>query len=154
MSDYPVIQVEGVSEDANYSDLGGLPTGVRGVTFTSTQTPFAKRSIYALVQLCVLVLLRTPGRDVLSPDSGGALNQIAARPAGESLLMLRRGEIGVAISTTERQIHESQTVQDLPPEERLRSFLLLDANYDSRAQEWLIIARVISEAGGAADVLL
>ena len=154
MSDYPVIQVEGVAESTDFAVTGGLPAGIRTVTFTSTKNPFVKKGIYKLVQLCVLLLLRTPGRDILNPESGGGLKQIAAKPVSESLFPVRRGEIGVAVASTECQLFEGQAAIDLPPEERLRSFLLLNADFNFGQQEWLIVARVISEAGGAADVLL
>ena len=154
MSDYPVLQVEGVSETANFA-VTGLPAGVRQVTFTSTATPVVKKGIFKLVQLVVLVLLRTPGRDFLEPEAGGGLKLVVTKPVNPKILPNRRGEIGVAVSNTERQVIESQSTESsLPPEERLSSFVLLSATFDFDAQEWLIITRIISEAGGAADVLL
>jgi hypothetical protein len=154
VSDYPVIQVDGVSETADFS-VTGLPSGVRTVTLTSTSAPVKKQSIFKLVQLCILLLLRTPGRDILEPEIGGGLRLVVGKPVGPSIVPARRGEIGLAVSTTERQIIESQaTANRLTPDERLSSFVLLRADFDFEEQEWLIITRVISEAGGAADVLL
>lgn len=151
--DYPVIQVDGVAESQDFS-VAGLPSGVRAVTFTSTQNPFAKKGIFKLIQLAILILLRTPGRDFLRPSIGGNLKGLLAKPVGPSLEPERRGEISVAVSTTEDQLISEQTGAELPPEERLRSFVLLSADFNYDETAWDIVVRLVSEAGGAAEVLL
>lgn len=153
MSDYPVIQVDGVVESTDFSRTG-LPRGVRSVRLTSTSNPFVKRGIFKLVQLCVLLLLRTPGRDIMAPDAGGGLKAVVSRPVGESVLSQRTGEISAAVSSTETQLLSAQAGTTLEPAERLRSFTLLSATFDFENQEWLVVTRVVSDAGGAADVLL
>lgn len=154
MSDYPAMQVEGSDETAKYSSAAELPKGPRAVTFTSTQNPYAKKGIYVLVQLCTLSLMRTPGRDVLSPDMGGGLRSITAKPLGMSSLPERKNEVGSAVAATERQLMEEQVRSTLPPEERLRSLTLEEVSYNFDEQEWRIVIRIVSDAGGAADVLL
>lgn len=151
--DYPVIQVEGVVETQDFSTTG-LPRGVRGVTFTSTRSPLAKTGIFKLIQLAVLLLLRTPGRDLIAPASGGGLKRVLAKPVGPSLLNSLRGEISISVSSTEDQLISEQTGVQLPPEERLRSFVMVSAEFNYEETAWDIIVRLVSEAGGAADVLL
>lgn len=153
MSDYPVVQVEGVVESQDFAATG-LPRGVRQVTFTSTKDPFAKVGIFKLIQLAILVLLRTPGRDIISPETGGGLKLILGKNVGPSLITQRRGEISIAVSATEDQLISAQSDTDLPPEERLLSLTLLDATFDFTTLEWNVVLRLISEAGGAAEVLL
>jgi hypothetical protein len=151
--DYPVLQVDGVVESQDFS-VTGLPQGVREVTFTSTKNPFAKKGIFKLIQLAVVILLRTPGRDFLRPSIGGGLRTVLAKPVGPALIPERRGEISVAVSTTEDQLISEQTGVNLPPEERLRSFVLLGADFNYEETAWDIVVRLVSEAGGAAEVLL
>lgn len=151
--DYPVIQVEGVVESQNFSTTG-LPRGAREVTFTSTQTPFAKQGIFKLIQLAVLTLLKTPGRDLLSPSFGGGLKRILAKPVGPQLVQGLRGEISVAVASTQDQLISEQTGVSLPPEERMKSFVMVSAEFNYEETAWDIVVRLVSEAGGAADVLL
>lgn len=151
--DYPVIQVDGVVESQNFA-VTGLPSGIREVTLTSTKNPFAKVGIFKLIQLAVLTLLRTPGRDIISPSSGGGLKRLLAKPVGPSLISGLRGEISVAVSSTEDQLISEQTGVELPPEERLKTFVMLSADFNYEETAWDIVVRLVSEAGGAADVLL
>lgn len=151
--DYPVVQVEGVVETQNFSATG-LPRGAREVTFASTRTPLAKTGIFKLIQLAILTLLKTPGRDIISPTSGGGLKRLLAKPVGPSLVGDLRGEISVAVSSTEDQLITEQVGARLPPEERLRSFVLVSAEFNYADTAWDIVVRLVSEAGGAADVLL
>lgn len=151
--DYPVTLTDGVSESADFARTG-LPLGVRNVSFTSTTTPFAKTGIFNLIQLAVLVLLRTPGRDKFSPGVGGGLRELIGLPVGESLLNTRRSQISLAVARTEEHLTAVQANAGAPPEERLNSFTLVDASFDYTQQTWTVIVRLVSDAGGAADVLL
>lgn len=151
--DYPVIQVEGVSESADFVTTG-LPLGVRSMSFTSTATPYAKSGIFNLIQLAVLILLRTPGRDKFSPGVGGGLKGLLGLPVGESLLNTRKSQISLAVARTEEHLTAVQANAGAPPEERLSSFTLVDAAFDYAQQTWNVIVRLVSDAGGAADVLL
>lgn len=151
--DYPVLKVEGVQETDNFAQTG-LPRGVRRVTFATDPNPVAKKGLFVLIQLTILVLLRSPGRDVFSPGTGGGLKLLLARNAGPQLLTQRKGEIAVSVARTVDQIVSEQAGADLPPEERLQSLTMLNAEYDAEAQTWNIILRLVSDAGGAADVLV
>jgi len=151
--DYPVLQVDGVVESSDFA-AAGLPRGVREVTFTATKNPFAKKGIFKLIQLAVLLLLRTPGRDFRNPTIGGGLKRLLAKPVGPSLMAALRAEIGMAVSVTEDQLISEQTGVAIPPEERLRSFVLTSADFDYNETTWNIVVRLVSEAGGAAEVLL
>ena len=151
--DYPVIQVDGVVESQDFS-VTGLPRGVRPVVLTSTKNPFAKKGIFKLIQLAILTLLKTPGRDIISPTSGGGLKRLLSKPVGPRLIQGLRGEISVAVSSTEDQLISEQTGVELPPEERLATFVMLSADFNFDETAWDIVVRLVSEAGGAADVLL
>ena len=102
----------------------------------------------------MLTLLKTPGRDLLSPDAGGGLKRILAKPVGPSIMQNLRGEISVAVSSTQSQLISEQTGASLPPEERLKSFVMVSAEFNYAETAWDIVVRLVSEAGGAADVLL
>jgi hypothetical protein len=153
MSDYPVTLLAGLNEYENFAETG-LPPGVRSVDLDSTSNPLIKQGIFKVIQIFILVLLKTPGTDIFSPDSGGDLRKIVSRPVGERLVNTRRGEIGLSVSRTEDQILESQTGVTLPPEERLQSATLRTAEFDFENQAWNIVVRLVTDAGGAADVLL
>ena len=153
MSDYPVTLLGTLNEFDNFAETG-LPPGVRTVTMDSTSSPHAKQGLFVLIQLFLLILLKTPGRDIFSTDSGGGLKRIVGRSVSQKQLSSKRGEISLAISRTEDQMLGSQAGVSSPASERLRSANLFSADFDFGTQTWSITIRIVSDAGSAADVLL
>lgn len=153
MADYSVTLLENIDEFENFAETG-LPPGIRAVTFDSTSNPFQKLGLFSLIQLFILILLKTPGRDIFDEESGGGLKKLLGRPVSPKNINAKKGEISLSVSRTEDQMLEAQAASTAPSAERLQSATLQQASFDYTSQAWSITIRIVSDAGSAADVLL
>lgn len=153
MADYPVVAVEGVDETTDFA-AEGLPEGIRVVSLETGKVPFPKSSLFVVAQLAILLLLRTPGRDIFAPEYGAGFKELIGLPVSPSNIQDRRAELARRVASVEDSI-----TSQLPPGSRdnaevLDSLTLLDADYDYAEQAWNVTIRLVTADGGAADILL
>jgi len=108
--------------------------------------------ILRLVQRYTLMLLTSPGSDIINPEMGGGLLSLV----GKTLQGAGRGEnvrssIQQSISKTTADIRKLQSQgPGFDPDETLLSALLINVNFDARTTTLAVRAQLESAAGRAA----
>ncbi len=114
---------------------------------------YGQKGIGLLVQMVLIELLKTPGRDVVDPFSGGGLlNLRGLDPTAQN-----KSEVEVkvvrAVKAVEQQILARQMGQSYPEDETLKSLSCGDdLFYDTTYSNW-IIPVVIEALSGETQLL-
>lgn len=111
---------------------------------------YGQRGLNLLVQLVIIELLKTPGRDVINPrDGGGLLNLRGISPFGDDKAKART-MVALAIKRVEQQILTRQLGQNYPASETLKTLECGDELYwDTQAGSWYIPVTCTSLSGEA-----
>ena len=109
--------------------------------------------ISKLVQIVVLSLLNSPGRDVLNPEKGAGLPDLVGSniDPGESTEMF--ADIAQRVKKSEKEIIEDQVGVDDAPEEKLSEIQIVSLDTD-KIDEIMVRIRVVNQAGQASDVVV
>lgn len=109
---------------------------------------YGQKGLALLVQLVLIELLKTPGRDVINPHEGGGLLGLR----GLDPTTQGRGEAEVkvirSIGAVEQQILISQMGQNYPEDETLKSLTCeSDLFYDMAYGRWIIPIKIEALSG-------
>ena len=109
---------------------------------------YGQRGLNLLVQLVIIELLKTPGRDVVSPrDGGGLLNLRGLSPIGDNKAKART-MVPLSVKRVEQQILSRQMGCNIPADEMLQSLECGDKVYwDVQAGAWYIPIIIENVAG-------
>ena len=123
-----------VTKDANTGVLSiGIP---RPPKFVS--------GIDLLVQIVVIELLTSPGRDISDPQSGGNLRSLIGANLAFSDEAEVFAEVRIMISSAEQNIKRKQRTVQRPSSEKLSRLDLIDIVPDEENLQLEIILRVVS----------
>ena len=109
---------------------------------------YGQRGLNLLVQLVIVELLKTPGRDIINPrDGGGLLSLRGISPIGDNRAHAR-SMVALAIKRVEQQILTRQLGRSYPASETLKSLECGDGLYwDAQAGSWYIPITMTNMAG-------
>ncbi|MFW9801214.1 MAG: hypothetical protein ACFFFC_01060 [Candidatus Thorarchaeota archaeon] len=123
------------------------------VSFEFTNNPKKATGLMKMIQVFILLLLRTPGTDVWYPNSGGGLQKIIGADFSKNKSGNIVAEFSLAIGRTKQQIIAKQASNTrLSPDERLAAANILSAVFN--ANQTALIGRVelIAQSGRRAAV--
>jgi hypothetical protein len=107
-----------------------------------------------LIQIVVLSLLNTPGKDILNPTDGGGLLSIVGTNIDSTDSTQILAQLNQAVKKTEREIIGHQTGLSASPEELLKELQVLSLTTGAEIDEVLLTVRIINQAGRVTDVIL
>ena len=107
-----------------------------------------------LIQIVVLSLLNTPGRDILGPSEGGGIPEMIGMNYDPSDLSDILAELTRLVRKTEMEIMANQVGLSIDPEERLKSISIVSVGPGQGIDEVAARIRVINELGQQSDVVL
>lgn len=117
--------------------------------------PATLSGISKLIQIVVLSLMNSPGRDVLDPSKGAgfpSLIGLGFDPSDDTELF---AELARLVRKAEKEIAEDQLALQATSEERLREIQIMSMTRpEDQPDEVLIRLRVVNEVGRAADIVL
>lgn len=108
--------------------------------------------IQKLVQVVVLSLLNSPGKDVLDPAKGSGIPSMIGMNFDASDTQELTAEIVQRVKKTQREVQLDQIGLQLSSEERLRDIQIISVKQGNSVDELLITLRIINEAGRIAQV--
>ena len=111
--------------------------------------PGQKRGIDLLLQNIVIRLFTNTGSNGFATTFGGDLLSLIGAGYFPEQLSTLRANFSFAFSSVEEQIKEEQSYLDLPKSEQLRSIGIKSIDYNENTYTWVIIIRVLTEAGGS-----
>ena len=97
-----------------------------------------------LVQIVVIEMLSSPGRDIVDPNDGGNLRSLVGSNVGFDDEGEVFAEVRMMISATEENIIRKQRTSNRPASERLSRLELVDIVPDEENAQLEIILRVVS----------
>jgi hypothetical protein len=107
-----------------------------------------------LIQIVVLSLLNSPGKDILKPaDGGGILNLVGSNISSTDSTMIL-AELNRAVKKSQTEIINYQTGLGAPAEESLKELQVLSLTEGENIDEVLLSIRIINQAGRISDVVL
>jgi hypothetical protein len=107
-----------------------------------------------LVQIVVLSLLNTPGKDILDPGEGGGIPEMIGMNYDPSDLSDILAELTRRVRKTEMEIVANQVGLSLDSEERLKSISIVSVGPGLALDEVAARIRVINELGQQSDVVI
>ena len=110
--------------------------------------------IYKLIQIVILCLMNTPGRDILDPSKGAGLPTLVGSNIDPNDSTELYGDIAQKINKAEAEIIASQVGINDPSSEKLAELQILDINSGVKADEIFIRLRIINQEGRASDVVV
>ena len=110
--------------------------------------------ICKLIQIVILCLMNTPGRDILDPSKGAGLRTLVGSNIDPNDSTELYGDIAQKINKAEAEIIASQVGINDPSSEKLAELQILDINSGVKADEIFIRLRIINQEGRASDVVV
>jgi hypothetical protein len=107
-----------------------------------------------LVQIVVLSLLNTPGKDIFDPGAGGGIPEMIGMNYDPSDLSDILAELTRRVRKAEMEIVANQVGLSLDSEERLKSISIVSVGPGLALDEVAARIRVINELGQQSDVVL
>lgn len=107
-----------------------------------------------LVQMVVLSLLNTPGRDLLNPEMGGGIPEMVSMNYDATDYTEILAELAGKIKKTELEVLTDQIGSTAAPSEKLRSIDLISVGPGASASEIYAKIRIINELGQYKDVVM
>ena len=117
-------------------------TGVLSIGMS--RPPQFVSGIDLLVQIVVIELLTSPGRDILDPLSGGNLRSLVGSNIAYDDEAEVFAEVRIMITSAERNIKRKQRTTQRPANEKLSSLDLIDIVPDEENLQLEVILRVVS----------
>lgn len=127
-------------------------TGV--YSFGMSRPPKFVEGVSKLVQIVVIELMTTPGRNVLDPSAGGNLQSLIGSNVTFDDEAEIFTEIQMMIRTAESNIKERQVNSNRPSNERLSALYLLDVVPDEENASLEIIVKIVSEDQQDAEAIV
>lgn len=109
--------------------------------------------ISKLVQIVVISLLTSPGKDVLDPERGGGILDLLGSNIDPNDSTELFAEVVQKIKKTEKEVIQSQIGLNDPSDERLREVQIVDLSKGANADELFIRLRIINEASESIEVV-
>lgn len=110
--------------------------------------------IYKLIQIVVLSLMNTPGRDVLDPEKGAGLPTLVGSNIDPNDSTELYGDIAQKINKAEAEIISAQIGVADPASEKLSELQILDIRSGDNQDEIFIRLRIINQEGRASDIVV
>ena len=110
--------------------------------------------VQKLLQLVILSLLNTPGKDIIEPERGGGLPDMIAGNFDASDLTEIVAELTQKIRKTEAEVISSQAGLTVPASERLKEINIVSINQGDSVDQILITIRVTNELGQHPEAVL
>lgn len=110
--------------------------------------------INELIQLVILSLLNTPGRDIMDPDRGAGIPDMIGMNYDPSNMVEILGEISRRVKISEKEIMTDQIGLNLPPAEKLQELRLISVSPGATLGEVEARIRVINELGQQSEVVM
>lgn len=130
-------------------DLGNIAFGF------GSETPQSITGINKLVQLIVLKLLKTPGRDIISPETGGGLLQLIGGNTNPDDPREMISDISPKIKKAESEIIYEQMNSDIDAAERLQKLNIIDVSVDpANITSYNVTIEVINESEQVASATI
>jgi hypothetical protein len=107
-----------------------------------------------LIQIVVLALLNTPGKDILNPAGGGGLLSIVGTNIESTDSTQILAELNRSVKKVQTEVINNQSGLDLPAEELLKELQILSLTKGQTDDEVLLKIRLINQAGRISDVVL
>lgn len=108
--------------------------------------------IYKLIQIVVLALLNTPGKDVLDPQKGGGFLSLIGSNIDPNDASSVYADIAYRVSKVEDEIISNQIGLAGLKAEKLQELRLLDIVKGVTDDEYLVKIRIISQEGRSSDI--
>lgn len=110
--------------------------------------------ISALIQIVVLSLLNTPGKDVLNPGDGAGLPAMIGKNFDPNDVEEIQAEVIERVGKAKDEIIDYQIGLDIDQEERLRDIEVMGVEEGEQIDEVLVNLRVINAAGRINDIVV
>jgi hypothetical protein len=108
--------------------------------------------IYKLIQIVVLALLNTPGKDVLDPATGGGFLSLIGSNIDPDDSSSLYADISYRVSKVEDEIIASQVGLSDDKSEKLQELRLIDIKKGETDGEYLVRIKVINQEGRSSDI--
>lgn len=107
-----------------------------------------------LLQLVILSLLNTAGKDIIDPERGAGLPDMVAGNYDPSDLTEIVADLTQRIKKTEAEVISSQTGLSVGASERLKEIAIVSITQGQSVDQILITIRVVNELGQSAEAVL
>jgi len=107
-----------------------------------------------LVQLVVLSLLNTPGKDILDLNNGGGIPEMIGLNIDATDSTEIVAEVTRRIKKTQVEIINAQSGLNVTSDEKLRDLQITGISQGETIDEVLVVIRVINEAGKITDIVV
>lgn len=116
-------------------------------------SPKTVKGLTKLIQIVVLSLLNTPGKDILDPERGGGIPEMIGMNIDPGDLSEVLSEVTRRVKKSEAEIIKDQIGLELPADERLREIKIANVGHGTLSTEVLVRIRVVNELGQQSDVV-
>lgn len=110
------------------------------------------KGISKLIQIVVLSLLNSPGRDVLDPELGSGVMELIGTNIDPKNSTEAFGDIVQKIKKIETEIINSQIGNNDPANEKLSGIQIMDI--ETIDDEILVKLRLVNQAGQSSDIVV
>ena len=107
-----------------------------------------------LVQIVILSLFNTPGKDILDPDRGSGIPDMIGMNIDPNDMNEVLGELTRRIKLTESEILTDQIGRALPPESKLKELKLISVGPGEVLGEIAARIRIVNEKGQQSEVVI
>lgn len=107
-----------------------------------------------LVQIVVLSLLNSPGRDILNPDKGAGIPDMIGMNIDPTDLSEVLNELTERIKKSEKEIIQDQIGLNAAASEKLRELRIISVSPGEDLGEVVARIRIINELGQQSDVVI
>lgn len=108
--------------------------------------------IEELIQIVVLSLLNTPGKDVLNPNKGGGIPALIGYNISDENELF--AEIAERVNKTEQEIIKDQVGLDLDQETKLKAINIKGISLGDSEDTILVRLQIVNELGRVAEVTI
>lgn len=133
MPDIQQIQVDPITRKVSFKTTAKIITGID-----------------ELIQVVVLTLINSPGKDPLDIERGGGLSELIGYNIADASELL--ADVTKKISDTEREVIERQAGTNIDSEAKLRRLNLLDVTEGDSADELFVRVEIVNELGRIAKI--
>lgn len=129
-----------------------IDESTRRVTLQMSPKPVT--GLTKLMQIVVLSLLNSPGRDILNPEKGAGIPDMIGMNFDPTDLSDILGEITRRVRKSEEEILQDQVGLNPPANEKLREIKIISVSPGEALDEVAARIRIINELGQQSDVVL
>ena len=110
--------------------------------------------IMKLVQMVVLSLMNTPGKDYLDPSMGGGIPSMVGMNIDPNNMAEVLGEVTRRVKTTSAEVMTAQIGRVIPSDEKLKELRLVSVAPGANIGEVAARIRIINELGQQAEAVI